>query len=187
KEYDGLLYAERLGRAMGKCDTSGNFIRYMAIYDEDASIREKVVIALGGTGNSSAIDTLKIVLLNNEETPTIRKAAATALGKLGGPNAIWWLKNVAVHGDEVSQDIREAAATELVNIGEPAIEALEKDANGKICVYERCRIKAIKILGDIGGPEAIKVLAILLTDKNEVIWKAALRAIAVANQQGISE
>jgi len=142
---------------------------------KEAAARTSAAAALGELGDRRAIKSLIVALKDQEKS--VRRNATTALGQLRAKEAIEPLLKVCAE-----RDVQESAVEALAQIGRPAllplIMALQDGAReGRIC--------AIRVLGQIGGAEAVKALvATLRNDQDKIVRISAARAL---RQIGSSE
>ena len=138
-------------------------------------------------GNASApnVDDLEakgdvrglIKALGYEKDSTVREAAAGALGRTGDPGGVKPLITALNNQDE---DVREAAAWALVQIGAAAVELLIDALND---ANEDVRKIAATALRKIGDPRAVDPLIAALGDYWDV-RKAAAEALATIYRSG---
>ena len=124
-----------------------------ALDDDDASVRERAVNALGQTWNERAVEPLALALRDDGDAD-VREAAALALGETWSDAAVGALGQALVTAPE--RAVREAAARALSVIGAPdavpfLIRALE-DPRGSV------RESAAEALGAIGTSDTVSAL-----------------------------
>jgi HEAT repeat protein len=158
-----------------------------ALTDEDENVRMVVAEVLGEIGDEQAVKPLIKAL--EDENWQVRYHAVLSLRSLGDPAAVpalctvleedgndaYVCRNAAEALDEFgwepSNDILKAA---YLMAKDRIDEAIEMDAAPFISIIEKRKevgvpFKAIKILREIGDPQAVDPLIGLLTDKDEYI------------------
>jgi HEAT repeat protein len=116
---------------------------------------------------NSAVPALIVAL--RDDDPKIRQAACTALGQIGDPSPV-----PALIACLDQQDISEAAANALVQIGKPAVPALIRAITRP---SSRVRCAACTALGQIGDTAAVPVLIQRLEDADSNVRSAACTAL----------
>jgi HEAT repeat protein len=143
--------AEKLGRMLS-AESLEPLKR--ALSDDDPSVRESMVKALGMTWNEDAVAPLAATLLSDQE-PDVREAAARALGETWSEAAVAALGQ-ALQGDP-DRYVREAAAHALGEIG-----SLDAVSSLKPALRDRdpsVREHAAQALGRTASPQAIEALS----------------------------
>lgn len=119
------------------------------------------------------INDLVLILEDKNADPTLRQRAAFALGQIRAVTVVSGLVSVLVQ--DAPEDVIEAVARALQDIGSPAVEALltllEKGT------YALQRRLAAEILGRIGDPAAIEGLAAALHHDQDEVRKTAADAL----------
>ena len=179
------LLQEELNKEEGDLDRLGSLVRslrrlkdpraVLPICDliestEDPKLKRRAVEALGAIGDSAAKTVLEHALIQDEASE-VRAAAAQALGTLGETSAAASLIK-ALHD---SQNVRIKA---LIALGQlkssrvgPMIKEMLTDPSPTI------RYQAISILSEMGDPQYISNLEILAGDDDEMVQRAALKAL----------
>jgi HEAT repeat protein len=133
-------------------------------------VRKYAAISLGELGDRRAIDYLVKAL--NDENTEVRIASVTSLKKLGDETFIDRLVESLKDSDEYE---REQTVQVLMNLGEKAVKPLIN-----ILTSDNWTLPyiAVKTLGLIGTPEAIRALIDLLEDEGNIsVQKASIEAI----------
>jgi len=133
-----------------------------ALCDNNPKIRSAACTALGQIGDNTAVP--KLIKCLNDNAIYVRIAACTALGQIGDPSAV-----PALIACLDQQDVSEAAANALVQIGKPAVPALIETLTNP---SERVRIAACTALGQIRDASAAHALIACL-DKRDISKVAA--------------
>lgn len=143
--------------------------------DPDPTVRKNAALSLGKLKASSAITPLSRHI---EDLDPVSKEAAKALGEIGEP-AMETL--IAALGSASSMQVKENVIEGLAVVGNPAIPTLEAQ------IETDAAPAAIKALGKISTPEALKVLLGLFNNSKEEIQKAAVEAIGSRGETVFSE
>lgn len=133
-----------------------------ALTDENSEVRWQAAIGLGDIGEPEATDYLFTMLSDPDKY--VRNSAAISLTKIG-----WKPKDVAERA-YYFVGLQEWGAVK--DIGEPSVPALTailSDRDSSI------RAKAVELIGEIGGPEAVPAIIRSLGDESrEVRWNSVL-------------
>lgn len=177
-------------------------LEILETYSND-KVRQRVLLALGESGDNQAIKPLSNILSKETETLGLRVGAAIALGKIGGLEALEAL--VTAFKDENNQ-IRDAAVRALGNMHDkraikPIIKAMLAEENSNIFGFDaalmrigseaveplldnlmiinsKARSRIITILGDIGDRRILPILEyIRQTDPDNQVQITALNNI----------
>jgi len=159
--------------ALGEHGTTeaARLLRKTVEEDKRRGVRVKALIALGRAGGKNAIPVIKGCLAGNDRY--LRGAAVTALGRTGAREAVPLLKETWKSGEP---RLRVKALYALADVGERndvlpvAMEAV-KDSSPRI------RRTGIKILGRVGGKEAVDALTGILKKKDASLRCAAVEAL----------
>jgi HEAT repeat protein len=166
--------------------------------DADREIREAGIKALGQLGDAKAIAYLVPALIDDQES--VRKNAAAVLVKLdrhwgqtpAARQVIPVLRNALKHKE---YRIRQAAADVLEKLGEiqrtsdrdeinttPLLQRRRREAREILCQmlgdYDRdLRLAAAEGLGRLGDPQGAEALAVMLTDSDHWVCRAAAKSL----------
>jgi HEAT repeat protein len=145
----------------------------VALYDNNKSVREFAVKALGALTDIRALKPLVRAL--RDENPYVWETAVEAVASLGDGRAIKALIEIALHGRE--ERIRR----------EEAIWALGKLSDGRalrplawLALHEKdtlIRICSVGVLGELGDNRAVAPLVKALHDKDSVVRMEAAHAL----------
>ena len=154
-------------------ETAWQALTYVALHDEDASIRDAALEALELEWNVG----LWIKVLQEHWEPDMRELAAESLGELGDLKATSPLAQALIEDEEPA--VRKAAADALALLGDlaavsPLAQALLSDDEPDV------RIAAARALAILGDSAAVAPLAqALLSDDDPEVRIAAARALAI--------
>ena len=143
--------------------------------DEDPLVASQAASVLGSYGAREAAKPLIRALSKKDKD--VRMQAAVSLGKLkimDARNNLKWLL------EDKEPEVRVGAALALVNLGEKAysVPTLLSDLDSKDA---NTRCNAVKLLGKIGGTQASKKIAGLLSDPDKNVKWYAVRALEKIN------
>jgi HEAT repeat protein len=154
-----------------------------ALDDDNQWVRIVAAEALGQIGDQRAMQPLIFGL--RDHSIWVRRASVVALGQIGADEAIPPLMNRLLDPPNQNwpEELRDALARALGEIGEPAIQtlifALDDPEPWVNCA-------AAQALGQIGDPEAIAPLATLTKHENRLVRSAATQALAqIADVQAV--
>ena len=116
--------------------------------------REEAVWALGEIRDERAVESLFKIITNRMETKEIQTVAINALVKIGEPSIKYLIKALKSNGEEYRYVL---AGTALTAIGSPSVEPLIN-----VLDDPDFRLKAIDILGMIGGSRTTESLILVL-------------------------
>ena len=150
------------------------------IQSKDSTLCQAAIYSLARYKDPEAADAL-IAALGNENSH-IRTEIVYSLMEIGDTRAVDPL--ISLLGDE-NYKVRQSAATGLGKLGdrkavEPIIKALETEREQDV------RVSEVRAIGILGGPEAIKGLSRVSTDKEEYRYVRinAEKALAILNEGG---
>lgn len=162
-----LQAAAALGRL--KASSSVEPLRDL-LAGNDPELREAAAAALVAIG-PAAIAPLAAVVSAKYGAYEPKVAAARALGLIGDPGAV---APLLVAMNDMTANVRSAAADALVLLGAPAVPGLlsllQDRSNGK-------RDEIMEPLAKIGDPRAIAALLEALTESPESEWRVRVKAI----------
>jgi len=154
-----FVYEECVELLLESCKDESENVRYAAIqsmpFIEDRMAFHMIVSAL------------------QTDTPRVRAAAAYALGQVEEKDAAYYIKEAFKDKDPWVRYFAAKAAGENrdPNLMQPLSEMIKKDPAHQV------RIAAIEAMGNIGGTEAVTVLADLLKEENVDIVRTAIGAL----------
>ena len=150
------------------------------IQSKDSTLCETAIYSLARYKDPEAADAL-IAALGNENWH-IRMEIVYSLMEVGDTRAVDPL--ISLLGDE-NYEVRKSAANALGKLGdrkavEPIIKALEAERESDV------RVTEVQTLGILGGPEAIKCLSRVSTDKDEYkyVRNSAEKALVILKGGG---
>lgn len=144
---------------------------------KDKKLRAGLIVILGRMGDKRATPLLMNAL--DENSDEIVGAAAYALGKLKEEKSVSSLMPLLNHPNEY---VRKTVTEALGRIGEPAVSVLVQEIRN---MPLNTQYLAIKILGSIGGTEAVNALLDALKDDNEYIRLSAAESLSkLGNKEG---
>ncbi|MBI2924279.1 MAG: HEAT repeat domain-containing protein [Verrucomicrobia bacterium] len=139
---------------------------------EDADrylVRQAAAKALGKLGDPTA--TAPLVAALDDPESLVRAEAALALGRLADPAA---LDPLIAQLSSTLGDVQEAATQALVHFGAPAVQKLMAVLHQSSYAM---RIKAAKVLGQIGDPHALPALTAALQDSHLEARREVIEAL----------
>jgi HEAT repeat protein len=144
--------------------------------DEDASVRQAAIVALGKLDAKEAIPVLMELL--QDENAVIRESSALSLGKLGVQEAIPIL--VRLLGDE-NADTREAAVIAMgefrVHEAIPSLQVLLRDDNDNV------KQAALKVLVELDPQTTLSTLIQLLKDEDATVRQSAMSLLGYDKEE----
>jgi len=145
----------------------------------DAGVRIAAAKALGEARDPAAVMRLAEHLADS--VPDVRKECAKALGKIGDARAAEPL--AAFYDREKIEDVADAGARALVQLGDPAIQPFIGLTRS---IRPSVRAGAARGLGKLGAREAVDPLIRLLDDQNGDVRIAAVFALRqIGDSRGI--
>ena len=152
-------------------ETAWQALTYVALHDEDASIRDAALEALELEWN---VD-LWIKVLQEHWEPDMRELAAETLGELGDLKATSPLAHALIEDEEPA--VRKTAADALASLGDlsavsPLAQALLSDSEPDVRI---AAARALAILGDLAAVASL--VQALLSDDNPEVRIAAANAL----------
>ena len=136
--------------------------------NENAIIRELATKLLEPLDDLRAVE--PIIQVTDDESKYVREIAIWALGQLGGSEAIQKLATMLTESVYPSSSVSSA----LVEIGEPALDSLVSAIQSE---NERVSNAAVRIIKNIGGNKAIKILYQFIDDGRPTVRSIIVSAL----------
>jgi HEAT repeat protein len=190
KSHPDPLVRRYCAQALGEMKSTGEMdLKPLinALKDKDWSVRNQAAHALGKVGDFRAIEPL-IRTMKEDPDDDVRRNSVIALSKIAESHREKMEEGVKPLIKTLSHPhhrVRFPAADCLVKIGEPSVEPLLKAL--KNSKNSESKFLIIRILGEIGGEEAMKELLKLLEDEDWAIRGATAEALGNLDDQKIIE
>lgn len=166
-----------------------------ALNDVDWSVRRSAVAALTPFAQSgSEFATNGIIDTLQDTEPDVRSSVIDALGQIGTTFAV---QTIAIALDDTDVNVRRRAISELDYLGtDEALAAIAHSREARLKIEgekirdeePEVRRMAIRMLGDLGGDQAIELIVSCLNDNHIMVRRQAIRELReLRAQQAVTD